>query len=149
MEIFKQKIIALIAVLGVALIFIFRHGLYSGSATLSQKQAAPTPAQSNEIQVISSNPADQGTIMATQTVSVTFNAPVVDKDEVKHELTPAADYQVKLSDDRKTAYFIPNKPWTLGTTYTIFIQPATKFDGTRTLGHDFIFHFRTIDYHGV
>lgn len=144
---FKQKFIALIVILGAALILIFQHGLYGNSTAPSQKQTAST--QNNEIKVVSTNPVDQGTIMATQTVSVTFNAPIIDKDEVKHELTPAADYQVKLSDDRKTALFIPNKPWTLGTTYTIFIQPATKFDGKRTLGHDFILHFRTIDYHGV
>jgi hypothetical protein len=37
----------------------------------------------------------------------------------------------------------------LGTTYTIFIGPDSKFDGVGQWGMEKIFHFRTIKYTGV
>lgn len=145
----KQKIIAAILIIGSVLIFIFQRGLYNKDSSNSVKQSDSSTQQTEEIKVVTTNPTQQGTIMADQTVEITFNTPLENGDEVKHKLEPVADYKIKLSDDRKTAQFIPQKPWTLGTTYTIFIQPETKFSEKKLFNKEFIFNFRTIEYRGV
>lgn len=145
----KKKIAFIVLIFGSVLIFIFQRGLYSKESSNSVKQLDSSTQQTEEIKVVTTNPTQQGTIMADQTVEITFNTPLENGDEVKHKLEPTTDYKIKLSDDRKTAQFIPQKPWTLGTTYTIFIQPETKFAGKKLFNKEFIFNFRTIEYRGV
>lgn len=113
--------------------------------------SSKTSETSTEPRVVSTNPTnlDYAVILPTQTVEITFNLPIENEGEFKNSLEPKADYQIKLSDDRKTAKIIPLKPFTLGTDFTLFIKPDTKFDGKKTLGHDLYYHFKTIEYKGV
>lgn len=152
----KQKIILLIATLGAILILIFQQGLYGKPAA----SPLPTPKpeakqnqvnQNEEPTVISTQPSplEEATILPTQTVEITFNLPLENTGEFKNKIEPEADYEVKLSNDRKTVQIIPKKTFKLGASYTLFIKPDTKFDGSKTLNKELIFHFRTIEYRGI
>ncbi|MDO8570845.1 MAG: Ig-like domain-containing protein [Candidatus Daviesbacteria bacterium] len=153
----KQIIIAIVTIIGALLILIFGRGLYS-SPPASQKNTAVKSAQTEtkdennkEIKVVSTNPEDLdgSTILPNQTIEITFNQPMENRGEFKNKIEPPADYEIKLSDDRKTAKIILAKPFKLGTGYTLFIKSDTKFDGKKTLDKEIIYHFNTISYKGV
>ncbi|MDO8639264.1 MAG: Ig-like domain-containing protein [Candidatus Daviesbacteria bacterium] len=153
----KQIIIAIVTIIGALLILIFGRGLYA-SPSASQNNTVVKSAQtetkdenSKEIKVISTNPdnLDGSTILPNQTISITFNQPIENRGEFKNKIDPPAEYEIKLSDDRKTAQIILSKPFNLGTGYTLFIKSDTKFDGKRTLDKEIIYHFNTIAYKGV
>lgn len=148
----KQKIIALILALGAALIFIFQQGLYG-------KPSSPTgpkteKVQSEEPQVVSTspNPLQNGVILPTQTVEITFNQPVENLGELKYKIDPQPEgFTIELSSDRKTVKIIPTKPFRLGTFYSFFIEAGesgTKFDGNKRLKENINFSFKTIDFKG-
>lgn len=153
---FKKKIMIAVALLGALLILIFQRGLYSQDSQSSKPQQTQDKEiqdeeTDEEIKIISTNPSplDNTIILPTQTVEITFNYPLQNIGEFKNKIDPKADYKVKLSDDRKTVKISPAKNWGLGTTYTLFILPDTKFDDKGNLNKDFIYHFRTIEYKGI
>lgn len=156
----KRKIIWIILVIGALLILIFQRGLYSRSDLTNNtapdaKSSVPAQSSNQEIKIISTNPdpLEEAVILPTQTIEITFNIPLENKGEFKNKieplLNPLSDYEIKLSDDRKTAKIIPTIPFKLGTTFTLFILPASKFDGKRQLGKEIIYHFKTIEYRGI
>ncbi|MCL5784425.1 MAG: hypothetical protein M1142_03670 [Patescibacteria group bacterium] len=150
----KQKIIAIIAVIGAILIFIFQRGIYNNPAKIqsSTPQAEKTQNLANEDpKVVATNPSplEEATILPNQTLEITFNLPIENPDEFKNRIDPQTDHKIELSSDRKTAKVIFSKPLELGRGYTLFVKPDTKFDGAKNLNQDLIFHFRTIDYQGV
>lgn len=146
----KQKIIGIIAVIGTILILIFQHGFYSKPTANLEKQPQ-IQTQTDKIELVSTNPSplEEATLWAMQPIEITFNLPLVNAPEFKHKIDPKPDYKVELSDDKKTVRIIPTKPLQLGLGFTLFIQSDTKFDGNKTLGRDYVFHFRTIEYKGV
>ncbi len=117
------------------------------------KQVAPAPqaSSSNKVAIVSTNPnpLDENIIGGNDTIEITFNRPLENVGEFKVRIEPKVDFKVELSSDRKTAKIIPVKPFELGTTYTLFIGPETKFDGVGRWGEEKIFHFKTIRYTGV
>lgn len=143
----KKSVIA-ITILGAALILVSRYGLYQ-SGTSSKTEKSLPAGQNPEPQVVSTNPADQGTALANQPIEITFNMPLENSGELKNRLEPKTDYKIELSTDRKTARFIPKTSWGLGSSYTVFILADTKFDGKKLFNRDFILHFKTISYQGV
>ncbi|MBI4037107.1 hypothetical protein HY385_01645 [Candidatus Daviesbacteria bacterium] len=151
----KQKIIIAVAILGAALILIFQRGLYdkpnTQSAPANPTQVKSVSTQTGDPQIVATNPTplENSIIFPTQTVEITFNQPLENRGEFKNRLDPKADYEIKLSEDRKTAKIIPTTPFKLGTTFTLFILPDTKFDGHKLLNREIIIHFRTIEYKGV
>ncbi|MDO8638298.1 MAG: Ig-like domain-containing protein [Candidatus Daviesbacteria bacterium] len=152
----KQTIIGIVVLVGALLILIFGKGL-SSSSSQSQPKAESTKVEaqnsqdSKEIKVISTNPEnlDGVVILPTQIIEITFNQPMENRGEFKNKIDPLVEYEIKLSDDRKTAKIIFTKPLNLGTGYTLFIKSDTKFDGKRTLDKEIIYHFNTISYKGV
>ncbi|MBI4039837.1 Ig-like domain-containing protein [Candidatus Daviesbacteria bacterium] len=138
----KNKIITAVLALGLILIAIFKLGLYSKPQPTS-RVIAP--------QVIATNPSplDDSTILPTQSITITFNLPVQNIGELKYKISPLADIKPQLSEDRKTVTITPNKPYSLGGGYTLFITGDTKFDGKQMLGPDYVVHFKTISYRGV
>lgn len=157
MNYLKQKFIWIILVVGILiLILIFQKDLYSKLKSAdntpqtveSVKQELPKDA---EPQIISTkpDPLENAIISATEEVEITFNRPLENVGEFKVRIDPKIDYKVELSANRKTARIVPVKPYQLGTTYTLFIGPDTKFDGVGSWGKDKTFHFRTITYRGV
>ena len=158
----KQIIIGLVALVGIILILIFGRGLSSSSPSSSvtssasqtevkSVQAEKATADSSEIKVVSTVPEnlDGSVILPTQIIEITFNQPMENRGEFKNKIDPPAEYEIKLSDDRKTAKIILTKPFKLGTGYTLFIKPDTKFDGKKILDKELIYHFNTISYKGV
>lgn len=151
----KQKIIIIVTLAGAILIFIFQHGLYSKPQPISPSSPKPTLevqiSPSEEPKVISTHPdnLDGTTLLPTQIIEITFNRPLENVGEFKNRLEPKTNYEVKLSDDRKTARIIPNPTFKLGAGYTIFILPDTKFYGKKTLGREIIYHFNTVSYKGI
>lgn len=150
----KQKIMIVVALVGAALIWIFQQGLYTKSSSTTQPEVEVNQAQniqSSEPQVVSTNPKnlDGITILANQTIEITFNIPLENRGEFKNRIDPESEVEIQLSEDRKTAKIIPLKPYKLGTGFTLFIKPDTKFDGKKQLEKEIIYHFKTINYKGV
>ncbi len=123
----------------------------------TDKITTPTPIQiapaiqTQTPQVVSTNPSslDGSTITPSQSVNITFNIPLQNKDEVKSSVNPLTPYAVSLSGDRKTVTITPVKPYGFSQQYTLKIGKETKFEGEKKLDNDLFFSFRTIDYRGV
>lgn len=114
--------------------------------------STPPPVNQNESPRIVStkpDPLEDTIVSATEIVEITFNRPLENVGEFKSRIEPKIDYKVELSGDRKTAKIIPEKPYELGTTYTLFIGTETKFDGVGRWGEEKIYHFKTIRYRGI
>lgn len=143
----KQKIMAAVLAIGIALIALFRIGLGGSNTT----QNAPQPPAPTTPQAISTNPAplDNAILLPTQSIEITFNMPIENTGEFKHEFDSKLDYKLELSSDRKTIKIIPLQPYKLGQGYTLKIKPETKFDGQKRLEQEIFYHFSTISYNGV
>ncbi|MBI2021462.1 Ig-like domain-containing protein [Candidatus Daviesbacteria bacterium] len=142
----KQKIMIAVAIIGAALIAIFRFGFYT-----PPKTAPIVDKVTQNTAVVSTDPSplEDATILPTQTISVSFNLPLEGSAELKLVVEPEAKIKVELSDDRKTAKITPINPYSLGQGYTLKILPDTKFDGKKRLEVEKIFHFKTIQYRGA
>lgn len=143
----KQKIALVGSIIAVILILFYLKSLLT-----SPPATQPTPATQNELPKIVSTqpePLDDAIVSVEQIIEITFNRSLENVGEFKVRLEPQVDYKVELSGDRKTAKIKPTKPYQLGTTYTLFIGPETKFDGVGRWGEEKVFHFRTIKYTGV
>lgn len=108
-------------------------------------------SQTDKPQIVSTkpDPLDENIVTAAEIIEITFNRPLENVGEFKSRIEPEIEYKVELSGDRKTAKIIPAKPYPLGTGYTLFVKPDTKFDGVGNWGEEKVFHFRTIKYSGV
>lgn len=140
----------LVLALGLILIAIFNKGIYSSELPMAQEESIEQSTNQEQKPVlVSSNPADFATIGPAQTIELTFNQPLENKGELKLNVEPVFEYDVELSDDRKTAKIIPKTPFPAGAAYTIFIKSDTKFDGQKKLEHEEIIHFKTVNHSGV
>lgn len=152
----KRKIIAIVGIIGTLLIFIFYRGLGGKPENIenkkSQDQEVQQTSQDENKDIITStkpSPLNEATILASQNIEVTFNYPIQNIPEFKHRIDPKLDYKIELSSDRKTVKIIPAKQFELGTAYTLYIQPGTKFDGRTELDKEILYHFRTVNYTGI
>lgn len=146
----KIIVILVLIILGVGLFFSFKKN--SPEPARPQAQINPVPADQDKIPKIIStrpDPLENSIVSTTEIVEITFNRPLENIGEFKNRIDPEIDYKVELSGDRKTARILPAKPYILGTTYTLFIGPETKFEGVGRWGEEKVFHFRTITYRGV
>ena len=111
----------------------------------------PEQSSNKEVRIISTkpNPLEEAVIFATEQIEITFSHPLENEGQAKFRMEPKIDYKIVLSQDKKTAKIIPQKPYDLGTTYTLFILPDSKFDGIGEWKQEKIFHFQTIKYRGV
>lgn len=133
-------------------IFYFKFLSRSKPDNQTTKSPNPSATESNESpKVVSTkpDPLNDAVVSAADIIEISFNRPLENVGEFKSRIEPKIDYKVELSGDRKTARVIPAKPYQLGTTYTIFIGPDSKFDGVGEWKQDKTFHFRTITYRGV
>lgn len=150
---FKILLIAFIPGL-VFLIIIYPRFLKSSQQSLvanPPNSSSPQVAQNDKPQIISTkpDPLEEAIISAAEIVEISFNRPLENVGEFKSRIEPKIEYKVELSGDRKTARIIPAKPYELGTTYTLFIGPDSKFDGVGEWRQDKTFHFKTVKYRGV
>lgn len=107
--------------------------------------------QTDEPKIVSTkpDPLENAVVSATEAVEITFNRPLENIGEFKFRIDPKADVKIELSPDRKTAKIIPQTPYGLGVTYTVFIGPESKFDGVGNWGKEAIYHFQTIKFRGI
>lgn len=145
-----NKKILLSLVLPVILVtaFLLYQNVYNGG------NARPKPSTNEtnqEPKIISTKPEplENAVVSATETVEITFNRPLENIGEFKFRIDPKAEIKIELSPDRKTAKIIPQTPYGLGVTYTIFIGPESKFDGVGNWGKEAIYHFQTIKFRGI
>lgn len=151
----RQNIILIILLAGV-LFFVYSFYQTSIQKNNLAKSSASIPVQENDSPKIAStkpDPLEEAIIGANETIEITFNKSLENEGELKLKFEPKLeykiDYKIELSQDRKTAKIIPLKPYELGSTYTLFIGPDTKFDGVGAWGQEKIYHFKTIRYRGV
>lgn len=146
----KQKIIALVALLGIALIIIFQNGLVPKSSP-ETKDTPSAETKSEHAVLLTTNPSpfNNSIILPTQSLEFTFSDPLENPGEFKVRLEPQAEVKISLSDDKKTAKITPKKSFDLGQSYTLFIQNDSKFEGGKKLDQNLQFGFRTIEYNGV
>lgn len=142
----KTRIIILVVTVGLILLAVFQSGFYA-----QKTEVNPEDTTSQEIKVLKTvpDPLNETTILPNQTLEITFSQPLENVPELRMTIEPVAEVKVELSDDRKTAKFIPIKPYSLGQGYTLTIKSDSKFDGKKTLGRDEVFRFKTINYTGV
>lgn len=153
----KYFVIVLIIAVVIVLIIAVAGILLTKEANLTSVNptplSTPTPAVSEKDppQIISTkpDPLDDTIIAADQVIEITFNRSLQNAPEFKVRIEPKIDFKVELSMDRKTARVIPVKLYQLGASYTLYINPDTKFDGMGNWGETKTFHFRTIKYRGV
>lgn len=148
----KRIIIVLFIAVGITSIVIYTSGLHPKPQAIQvQPQVTQPPVQNEESKIVSTkpDPLDNNIITANQVIEITFNRPLQNVPEFKIRIEPKVDYKVELSQDRKTARIIPIKPYNLGASYTLDINPDTKFDGVGNWGQNKTFHFSTIKYTGV
>lgn len=117
----------------------------------SADQKTTQVSSTDKPQIVSTkpDPLNENIVSATEEIEITFNRALENVGEFKSRIEPKVEYKVELSGDRKTAKIIPAKPYNLGTTYTLFIGPETKFDGVGRWGEEKVYHFKTIKYTGV
>lgn len=157
----KEKIIAAVVVLGVALIAFFTIGFYT-------PQSSDIPAgSSGEIRSSSSVISDEsggkvigvspdnlmdGTILPTQVIKIQMKDPVEGFDPTYHvTIEPKADVVITLSGDGKTIEITPNPTFAVGTSYSLNFRNNIKFkgEGDQRLGKDIRVEFNTLNYRGV
>lgn len=145
-----NKKILLSLVLPVVLVaaFLIYQNVYNGGNTRPKPSANE---QTQEPKIISTKPEplENAVVSATEIVEITFNRPLENIGEFKFRIDPKAEIKIELSPDRKTAKIIPQTPYELGVTYTIFIGPDTKFDGAGNWGKEAIYHFQTVKFRGI
>lgn len=148
----KQKIIGIIAVIGTILILIFQGGIYPKS-TANQEKATPSTKsiQTDNPELISTNPSplNQAILWAMQPIELNFNLPIENIPELKYKIEPKVEFKEEMLNDKKTVRLTPINPLPLGASFTLSIPSSAKFDGNKTLGKDYVFHFETIKYKGV
>lgn len=151
---FKAKFIIVIIIVGASLIFIsLRKGFDkpdSSPSSNSPAQSIPvSPSDKPQIVSTKPDPLDKTILSSTEIIEITFNRPLENVGEFKVKIEPKIDFKLELSQDRKTGKIKPVKPYELGSTYTIFIGPDSKFDGVGAWGQDKTFQFSTIKYSGI
>lgn len=146
----KKKILlslALLVILPAA--FLLYQNIYKEGRSTNPKPSANQQTDGPEIVSTKPDPLEEAVISAIEQIEITFSYPLENEGQFKIRIEPKIDYKIVLSQDRKTAKIIPQKPYELGAGYTLFILPDSKFDGIGDWKQEKIFHFQTIRYRGV
>lgn len=143
-----KKIAFAFIIIIIVIIFIF---LPKGVSKDSSNTAPVSTPENEPPKVVSTkpNPLQEAIIPTVDKIEITFNRPLENEGELKLRFDPKVSFKVSVSQDRKTGIINFEKPLDLGTSYTLFIKPDTKFIGLGEWGREDVFHFRTIPYKGL
>lgn len=146
-----MKIYKIIFLLIILLGLFFAYNFFFKETAPELRPSSNSNTQSDKPQIVSTkpDPLNDSIVGANDTLEISFNRALENVGEFKVRIEPKIDFKTELSGDRKTAKIIPSKPFELGTSYTIFIGPDSKFDGVGPWGEEKVFHIRTIKYRGV
>lgn len=139
----------LTAVLILCIAFGFWYFTYKKTALIEKQTTSTSQEDLPKIVSTKPDPLEDNIVSTTQPIEITFNRSLENSGEFKLRIEPKTDYKIELSSDRKTARIIFVQSLELGTTYTLFIGPETKFDGIGRWGQEEIFHIKTVTYRGV
>lgn len=144
----KLILITALVIIIPAIVFSFRKEVVPKTQPVDQPKVK---VESDTPKIISTkpNPLEGAIITASEVIEVTFSHPLENEGEFKLRIEPEVLFKIQLSSDRKTAKIIPQKPYELGRTYTLFIKSDTKFDGVGQWGEEKIFHVNTVRYRGI
>lgn len=149
----KKRLFAALAITLILVLFVFwQTGKKQTPGPADQTPPTQNNSSENEKpKIVSTNPdpLENAIIPSDQQIEIVFNRGLENEGELKLRFDPKVEYKITLSQDRKTAKIIPQTPFELGVTYTLFILPDSKFQGVGEWGEDKIFHFQTIKYRGV
>lgn len=108
-------------------------------------------SETKKVSIVSTkpDPLDNIIINSGQVIEINFSNPLENTGEFKHRITPAADYKLELTGDRKTLKIVPVKPYELGNEFTLVISPETKFDNGARMEHEAIYHFHTVAFRNL
>lgn len=143
-------ILVIIAIAGLILTRNTEPAKSNNNSTSNAQKSNASEKDKPQIVSTKPEPLEEAIISATEVIEITFNRPLENVGEFKVRLEPEdVKYKLELSGDRKTGKIIPEKPYELGASFTLFIGPETKFDGVGRWGEEKIFHFKTIRYRGI
>lgn len=147
----KKVIIAIvIATVGLLLILLSKLGLYVPAADTTN---APSTFQevTEKPKLVSTEPAfsEATVLLPTQKVVLNFSRALVNEPETKVKFDPTLDYDLKLSNDNKTATITPKATYPIGADITLFVMSDTKFQNSEKMDGDVVLHFKTLDYRGI
>ena len=147
----KKIILSIFLILALVLgLILFKNSQVKDSNTDNpQNNTENNVNDSPRIVSTKPDPLDQAIVSATEVIEISFNQPLQNAPEFKTRIDPEVEYKIELSQDRKVAKIIFQKPLELGTAYTLFISPESKFDGGGKLDGEKTYHFKTITYRGV
>jgi len=114
-----------------------------------KQQSVSQQTDSPKIVYTKPDPLENNIVGASDIIEITFNRPLENEGQFKVRIEPKVEFKIELTNNRKTARIIFPKSLQLGSSYTLFIDPDTKFDGVGNWGQDKIFHFHTVTYKGV
>lgn len=145
----KKIFLLIVIILIIGCGFYFYSNRNTNTAPEPTPQASAIPGPNDKPTIISTNPVDESILGQDQVIEVTFNRSLENEGEFKIRFEPEFKYKKTVTQDRKTAIITPEEPLELGTTFTLFVLPATKFDGGVNFGEEKVFHFKTIKYRGL
>lgn len=151
MKLSKIIIIIFIFIAATGLIFALVKSGHAPTET-NKTQGTPAPVDGKAPpQIVSTkpDPLNGAIVSASQPIELVFNRGLENEGELKVTIEPKINFKITLSQDRKTAKIIPQEPYDLGITYTMFIKGDTKFTGYGPWGEEKMFHFQTVRYRGV
>lgn len=139
------------SLLTIAGLIFLNQTLNNPPKDLTSSLAIPQPADKNIPAIVSTkpDPLEGAIITASEEIEISFNKTLENEGEFKLRIDPEIPFKIQLSSDRKTAKIIPQVPYELGKTYTLFIKSDTKFDGIGQWGQEKIFHVNTVRYRGI
>lgn len=147
----NTKVLIILVILLVAgVVFYFKSSKPTNQET-TPEQPKTNNTQSDQPQLVSTDPSplENATILPTQQIKLTFSHPIENGGEFKYKIEPELEHKISLSEDRKTVIISPIDAYPAGSSFNLFIQPETKFDGGKKFNNDPIFHLNTIKYRGV
>lgn len=152
MQLTKDKIIIVVfTVLLLVGAFVYGKGVFTNKQQPENKPPSAQTAEVPSAEIVSTkpDPLDKAVIPADQIIEITFNKPLRAPSELKLRIEPETKYKIELSEDRKTAKIIIEKPFELNTNYAFYIGADTKFDGIDRWGKDITYRFQTIKFRGL
>lgn len=141
-------------IISVVLLILLACGFYLIQQKNNQEgKQNPTNTSSSQsldiVKILSVKPTDNSTILPTQPIEITFTSTVKSLEDFKHVIDPKFEYEMKLSEDKKTVTITPKISYPLGVNFALFIKPDTLFDDGKKLEGETIYHFKTIQYKGI
>lgn len=147
----KKKLLPAILVLVLITALSLFYLSSSKNTDEEQKDETVKNGQTDSAEIVSTkpDPLDNTVIPADQIIEITFNKPLRAPSEFKLRIEPETKHKIELSEDRKTAKIITEKPFELNANYAFIIGAETKFDGIDRWGKEVTYRFQTIKFRGL